>query len=144
MNVYYWSYNKALDVVSSTDFYAFGSVMPGRNSSSEEYRYGMNKQESDKEISGTWGTHYSAMFWEYDARLGRRWNLDPKPQVSISDYACFANNPIWFSDPLGDKVRIKGGASRNWVGTFFRVAYDYFTDKGFRKRRNSERKDNTK
>ncbi len=78
--------------------------MPGRNyQSSSSYRYGMNGQEKDDEISGS-GNMMTAMFWEYDARLGRRWNTDPKPNPSISSYAVFNNNPIWFNDPLGDSA----------------------------------------
>jgi LysM repeat protein len=76
-------------------------AMLGRNFSSEKYRYGFNGQERSDEIAGE-GNHTTALFWEYDTRLGRRWNLDPKPNPSISSYATFANNPIWFSDPLGD------------------------------------------
>jgi RHS repeat-associated protein len=67
------------------------------------YRYGFNGQEKDDEVAGA-GNSYTAMFWQYDSRLGRRWNLDPKPNSSVSQYAAFANNPIWFSDPLGDTV----------------------------------------
>ncbi len=48
----------------------------------------------------------TAEFWQYDARLGRRWNLDPKPQRAISDYACFANSPFQFSDLKGDSIRL--------------------------------------
>ena len=68
------------------------------------YRYGFNTQENSPEIYGV-GNSTTAMFWEYDARLGRRWNLDPKPQIFISDYASFANNPILLTDHLGDKVK---------------------------------------
>jgi len=42
------------------------------------------------------------LFWEYDTRLGRRWNLDPVDQVSVSNYACFANSPIQYTDKLGN------------------------------------------
>ncbi len=42
------------------------------------------------------------MYWEYDTRLGRRWNLDPVDQVSISNYAVLSNSPILKVDPLGD------------------------------------------
>ena len=62
-------------------------------------------QEKDDEISGS-GNHTTAMFWEYDTRLGRRWNLDPKPNISISQYATFANNPIGLADINGDTVKI--------------------------------------
>ena len=81
--------------------------MPGRTAESGGgYRYGMNGQEKVDEINGVTGSHYTALFWEYDARLGRRWNLDPKPNPSISQYNCFAGNPIWYSDVLGDTIRI--------------------------------------
>ena len=71
------------------------------NSSSDGYRFGFQNQEKTDEISGA-GNHTTAMFWEYDTRLGRRWNLDPKPEPSISNYAAFRNNPILFTDLLGD------------------------------------------
>jgi hypothetical protein len=40
------------------------------------YRYGFNGQQKDEEIAGK-GNHNTALFWEYDMRLGRRWNVDP-------------------------------------------------------------------
>jgi RHS repeat-associated protein len=78
--------------------------MPERTwtSDSVSYRYGFNTQEKDDEIYGA-GNSYSAEYWQYDSRLGRRWNLDPKPQIMISDYACFGNNPINFIDLKGDE-----------------------------------------
>jgi hypothetical protein len=33
----------------------------------------------------------------------RRWNLDPEPQIFVSDYACFMNNPLSIIDHNGDK-----------------------------------------
>jgi RHS repeat-associated protein len=69
------------------------------------YRCGFNGQEKDDEIAGS-GNSYTAEYWQYDSRLGRRWNQDPKPNPSISNYATFANNPILFSDPLGDTIVI--------------------------------------
>ena len=63
-----------------------------------EYRYGFNGKENDNEIKGE-GNSYTAEFWEYDARIGRRWNID---QVyKHSPYVAFGGNPIAFSDPLG-------------------------------------------
>lgn len=44
----------------------------------------------------------TAMFWEYDGRIGRRWNVDPVLKPWESSYACFNNNPILVSDPNGD------------------------------------------
>jgi RHS repeat-associated protein len=101
------------------------------------YRYGFNGQEMSNEIKGGEGNSYTAEFWEYDPRIGRRWNLDPRPTVGISEYSAFANNPIWFADPLGDTsgvgtrvigglkvvggllemgVGAAGGAASSWTG----------------------------
>ncbi len=65
------------------------------------YSYGFNGQEKSDEISGA-GNHNTAEFWEYDTRLGRRWNLDPVKQIFISDYAAFKNSPLLYSDPKGN------------------------------------------
>ena len=70
------------------------------------YRYGFNGQMKDDEVYGPEGTSYTAEYWQYDSRLGRRWNVDPKPNPSISEYAVFLNNPIWFNDIEGDTVRV--------------------------------------
>ena len=66
------------------------------------YRFAFNGQEKVDEIAGA-GNHNTAEFWEYDTRLGRRWNLDPKLTIGISGYACFGNNPVFFSDLKGDE-----------------------------------------
>lgn len=75
------------------------------NSCAGAYRYGFNSQEKEDEIAQ--GV-YTAEYWKYDSRIGRRWNLDPKPNASISSYATFANNPLWYTDHLGDTVTITG------------------------------------
>lgn len=90
------------EIVSATDYYPFGMVMPGRShTSGTDYRYGFNGQEKVDEINGA-GNHNTALFWEYDTRLGRRWNLDPVVKFWQSSYACFSNSPIWKLDPNGD------------------------------------------
>ena len=66
----------------------------------EKFRYGFNGMQKDDEVAGQ-GNSYTAEFWQYDSRLGRRWNLDPVFKEHESPYTCFANNPIWFIDPNG-------------------------------------------
>lgn len=90
-------------IVNTQDYYAFGMQAPFSeyNAGTGRYRYGFNGQEKSDEIKGS-GNSYTAEFWEYDPRLGRRWNLDPKPTVGISQYSAFNNNPILFRDPNGD------------------------------------------
>ena len=94
--------NFTADVRNATDYYPFGMQEPGRTFTTLNiYRYGFNGQESDNEIKGQ-GNTYTAAFWEYDSRSGRRWNLDPKPSVSMSSYSTFFDNPILFNDNKGD------------------------------------------
>lgn len=103
------------NIVSQQDYYPFGMMQPGRHSGS--YRYGFNGQEKSDEIAGE-GNHNTAEYWEYDTRIGRRWNLDPMPQISKSDYSVFSNNPIINIDPNGAYSRL-GAAWRSvvWGGT---------------------------
>ena len=87
------------------------------------YRFGFNGMEKDDEINGATGTSYTAEFWQYDPRIGRRWNLDPVDQISISNYAAFALNPIFYNDPYGDCPTCPEGASlgdtHEWGGSTF-------------------------
>jgi LysM repeat protein len=73
--------------------------MPGRKYNSGAYRYGFNGQEKSDEIAEGLTT---AMFWEYDSRIGRRWNTDPVFKEYESPYVCFNGNPILSNDILGD------------------------------------------
>jgi len=106
------------DVVTANDYYPYGMEMPGRKYEQLNglYRYGFNGQEKSTEINPNSNT---AMFWEYDTRIGRRWNIDPKQKIEESSYLCFSGNPIMFSDLLGDEaddkgVKLKNGQKRAW------------------------------
>lgn len=52
---------------------------------------------------------YTADFWEYDSRLGRRWNLDPVTKPFESPYSTFHGNPIYYADPTGLDGEGSGG-----------------------------------
>jgi hypothetical protein len=67
------------------------------------YLFGFNGQEKDDEVYGSDGTSYTAEYWQYDSRLGRRWNIDPVVKPWESPYACFNNSPIRIADPDGDE-----------------------------------------
>ncbi|MGQ2985549.1 MAG: hypothetical protein ACT6R1_18865 [Flavobacterium sp.] len=60
----------------------------------------------DDEVYGVEGTSYTAEYWQYDSRLGRRWNVDPVVKPWESPYACFKNNPIWHIDVNGDDAEV--------------------------------------
>ncbi len=80
-------------------------------SNSRGYRYGFNGQEKDDEISGP-GNSMTAMFWQYDSRLGRRWNVDPVVKYNEGSYVTFSNNPIWLIDPTGADTAIFGSDNK--------------------------------
>ena len=89
------------EVIIASDYYPFGLQMGGRTHDSPNYKYGFNGMEKDDEIYG-YGNLYTAEFWTYDPRIGRRWNIDPVTVPSESPYAAFRNNPIFLNDPNGD------------------------------------------
>ena len=60
------------DVISATDYYAFGASMPTRTFQSDDYRYGFNGKENDSEI----GTQDYG-FRIYNPSLGKFLSVDP-------------------------------------------------------------------
>lgn len=100
------------------------------------YRFGFNGQMKDNEVYGE-GNSYTAEYWQYDPRLGRRWNIDPKPQISISDYATFRNSPILYNDVKGDKPECEScKTEEDWKLYYSQVAstmemYGYDMMSGF-------------
>ena len=88
---------------SASDYYPFGMLEPGRNfpTVTDTYRYGFIGQMKVNDIYNSFGSICDAEFWEYDTRIGRRWNADPVMEAWQSRYACFYNNTIFFTDPFG-------------------------------------------
>jgi hypothetical protein len=128
-------------VVTATDFYSFGSPLIGRSYQADTltgYRFAMNTQEKDDEIYGK-GNASSAEFWEYDTRIGRRWNLDVKPTIGVSYYSCFYNNPIYFTDINGD---IPKGPTTAQVKDGLKKLGNWMTLRGYKNRVNEFAKDN--
>jgi RHS repeat-associated protein len=85
-------------VLSSTDYYAFGEQMNGRTMNNG-YRYGFNGMENDNEVKGAGN---SVDFGEriYDPRLGKWLSLDrfAAKYPGLSAYAYTFNNPVIFKD----------------------------------------------
>jgi YD repeat-containing protein len=102
------------DVATASDYYPFGMQMPSRKyNATSEYRYGFNGQEKSDEVSPNSTT---AEYWQYDARLGRRWNVDPKGKEAESAYLCFSGNPLFYSDIKGDTTQPTTDAQGNFTG----------------------------
>ncbi|GAB4260468.1 MAG: hypothetical protein Kow0079_17400 [Vicingaceae bacterium] len=99
--------------VSVSAFWPFGMLS---KSYENGYRYGFMNFEKDDEVYGK-GNSYTAEFWQYDPRLGRRWNVDPKPNISISFYAVFQGNPIGNIDVFGDTSEFYNIKTGKLLGT---------------------------
>jgi len=91
------------DISSAQGYYPFGMRMKEWHNEVGDsvYKMSYNGQRREDEIAGAYN-HNSALFWEYDPVLARRWNLDPKPVTHESGYAVNRNNPIVYTDPKGD------------------------------------------
>lgn len=109
----------APDIENHFNYYAYGSLQPERHYNSLQYQSAFNGQRKQDYLKNV-GDHNTAEFWEYDTRLGKRWNIDPVDQISVSNYATFGNNPILWSDHLGNSpstdVKANGDGTYKVVG----------------------------
>ncbi len=83
------------DVLSYSDYYPFGMLVPNRHGSSDSYRYGFQGQEMDNELKGE-GNSLNYTFRMHDPRIGRFFAVDPlEANFSWnSTYAFSANRVI--------------------------------------------------
>ena len=85
-----------------------GALLPGRNYSSDSYRFGFNGKENDNEVHNATGTSVDFGDRMYDTRVGRWLSLDPLAMKypDLSPYAFANNNPTLFVDEGGRTFRI--------------------------------------
>lgn len=76
-----------------------GSNVTRNINSNKSYLYSFNGQLKESDVNENITT---APYWEYDARTGRRWNVDPVDFPWLSPYSTNNNNPISYNDPNGD------------------------------------------
>ncbi|MDP2387556.1 MAG: RHS repeat-associated core domain-containing protein, partial [Bacteroidota bacterium] len=88
--------SNAVEVLSYSDYYPHGGVLPGRNFvSSPSHKYGYQSQLKDEETN-----FYNFELRQLDPRLGRWFNPDPMGQY-FSPYLAMGNNPVSSIDPTG-------------------------------------------
>jgi RHS repeat-associated protein len=108
------------DILTSTDYYAFGAPMPGRQFNNGSYRYGFNGKENDNEVKGT-GNQQDYGMRIYDTRLGRFLSTDPitREYPELTPYQFASNTPIQAIDLDGlEAVKVDISAR----GTFLIVS----------------------
>ncbi|MBC7383498.1 MAG: hypothetical protein H7296_11005 [Bacteroidia bacterium] len=83
------------DLWTATDYYPFGSMMPGRSFSSGNYQFGFNGKENDNDIKGN-GNQQDYGMRIYDPRLGRFLSVDPaiKKHPALTAYHFASNRPV--------------------------------------------------
>jgi len=81
------------DVVSANDYYPFGMTIQSRTFANEEYRFGFQGQETEKELFDGNGS-----FFKYrisDNRIGRFFSIDPlSPQFPWNSSYAFSENRV--------------------------------------------------
>jgi len=99
-------------LLTATDYYPFGSPMPGRVFENG-YRFGFQGQEKDDEITGVFGSNLSFDFRIYDSRIGRFLSNDPLGKL----YPW--NSPYSFSE--NDVIRAIDleGAEKYFITNFY-------------------------
>jgi RHS repeat-associated protein len=88
--------SKQAELISAQGYEPFGSLLPGRNYSSDSYRFGFQGQEKDDEIYGATGTSHAFEYRMHDARVGKFWSIDPlaAKYPHYSPYHFAGNTPI--------------------------------------------------
>ena len=83
-------------LLSETAYEPFGSLLPGRNFSSDNYRWGFNGKENDNEVFGATGTFQNYGMRAYDTRVGRFISVDPlsAKYPFYTPYQFAGNKPI--------------------------------------------------
>ena len=92
-------------VISESDYYPFGMAMKERSFESEEYRFGFNGMEEDRDFGSEITNHGARLL---NKALGRWFACDPLEDKypAISTYAFVANNPIIAVDKDGKEFFI--------------------------------------
>ena len=100
-------YDKPSRDLSEKEYYPFGMVMPERNFSSDNYRFGFNSQEKDDEIKGS-GNSLSFTYRIHDPRLGRFLSIDPlfASYPWNSPYSFAENKVIQFIELEGAEITL--------------------------------------
>ena len=97
-------------VVQENHYYPFGMNMKGIEEldiqsidGKDEHRWQFNGVEKNESFGLNWNETF---YRTYDMQLGRWNHIDPKPTYSQTTYMGMGNNPVSYSDALGDTTYV--------------------------------------
>lgn len=117
------------EILSSTDYYPFGTPMPRRQFNNGTYRYGFNGKENDNEVKGT-GNQQDYGMRIYDPRIGKFLSRDPlsAKYPELTPYQFASNRPIDGVDLDGKEfskqVTVEGGVTKIQITVKVKVSFD--------------------
>jgi RHS repeat-associated protein len=107
------------NVLEETHYYPFGLTMAGISSRALKTGYQENKYKYNgiEKEDGLGIEIYDAELRELDPQIGRWWEIDSKTESMDmwSPYASNYDNPIRYSDPLGDEGGDCCAGLKNWL-----------------------------
>lgn len=91
-------------LLEETHYYPFGLIMAGISSKAINVGLVRNQRKfNGMEYTEDFDLNtYDALFRNGDPQIARWKQIDPKPNIFESPYSMMGNNPIMYSDPLGD------------------------------------------
>ncbi|WP_346432368.1 RHS repeat-associated core domain-containing protein [Flavobacterium lipolyticum] len=100
---------QVLTIIDENNYYPFGLKHNGYNDyvpTNNKYKYN-GKELQDENIGGNQLNLYDYGARNYDPALGRWMNIDPLAEKydNFTPYAYTVNNPIFFTDPDGMRIR---------------------------------------
>ena len=112
------------ELVTATDYYAYGSPMKGRTYTAQtgSYRFGYNGKENDNEVKGE-GNSLDFGARIYDSRLGRWLSVDPitEDYPELTPYQFASNTPIQAIDLDGLEMQKKTTYNSNTGVTHIQI-----------------------
>jgi RHS repeat-associated protein len=95
------------EVKSTSDYYAFGAPLPGRQFNATDYRYGFNGKENDRETIATGEGTQDYGMRIYNPSLGKYLSLDPLSAnyPELTPYQFASNRPIQGIDKDGEEFQ---------------------------------------